>query len=783
MHKRHWLLLAALAGGGLTASDFPESVLPQGVGVNIHFTRGHEKDLDMIREAGFKFVRMDFTWGGIERKKGEYDWAAYEELTANLEKRGLRALYILDYSNSLYEDTISERDSHTGKTNRATASPQKPESVAAFARWAGAAAAHFKGRRIIWEIWNEPNIGFWKPKPDVRQYITLAQATCKAVRAADPNATIIAPASSGFPWPFFEDMFKAGLLEHLDAVSVHPYRSYSRPPETALEDYLRLRVLIERYAPPQKKRMPILSGEWGYATHDKGVSLETQAQFIVRQQLANLLHGVPLSIWYDWKNDGADPAYNEHNFGTVTQDLKPKPSYEALRVMTRELDGCRLIRRLDAGHPNQYVVLFVNAAGNQKLAAWTIEGAAEATVNIGLDDATQVAIADGRGQPLPARLERGSLRLALSGLPQYVTLKKPSPKLAALAAWRFSETPLVGVRAGDPAGLQIKLAVQNPFPQNVTARASLSGASLAGTPTQTARVAAGRGGELALATGLTRRDQAMVAPVLRLELMDEADRVSLGSTTETLHFRLSNPLALTIAPVAHGLRVFLAKEDAAPFAGLLQIGAQKKNVRLAAGEDLAQVDLGLETGAPVRLLDEAGALVAEAPLPRFQSLPEAGFRARLDGDAKVPAEAKITTAAPPAGASPFPKVFALDYRFADGWRFVRCEADWPKAYKFETRPAALGLWIYGDKSGNALRMRVQDESGQTFQPGGPNLDWQGWRWVEFDLADFKKAGHWGGANDGVAKGSLRLDTVLLVDGSRRQTSGKIYFAGPALVYR
>src|SRR5690349_10161759 len=80
----------------------PPPALPQGVGDNIRPARGHAKDLDLIAAAGFKVVRMDFAWGGIERKKGEYDWSAYDELTAGLEKRGLRPMYILDYSNRLY---------------------------------------------------------------------------------------------------------------------------------------------------------------------------------------------------------------------------------------------------------------------------------------------------------------------------------------------------------------------------------------------------------------------------------------------------------------------------------------------------------------------------------------------------------------------------------------------------------------------------------------------------------------------------------------------------------
>lgn len=351
----------------------PDLVIPEGVGVNIHFTRGHEQDLDKIAAAGFKFIRMDFGWSGIEREKGRYDWPAYDELTANLEKRGIKALYILDYSNPLYEETVLSKNPITGQERRDTASPQRPESVAAFAQWAGEAARRYRGRPIIWEIWNEPNITFWKPKPNVDQYNTLALATCKAIREADPDATIVGPATSEVPVPFLESFFKSGALEYLSAVSVHPYRNYSKPPETALEDYAKVRALIEQHAPtPAKRSMPILSGEWGYASHTKGVSLETQAAFAARQQLVNLLAGVPISIWYDWKNDGPDPAEREHNFGTVTQNLEAKPAYIAIQTLTRELNGYRISRRLETASDQDYILLCTHADGSQKLAAWTL---------------------------------------------------------------------------------------------------------------------------------------------------------------------------------------------------------------------------------------------------------------------------------------------------------------------------------------------------------------------------------------------------------------------------
>jgi polysaccharide biosynthesis protein PslG len=403
------------------AADLPPLVLPQGVGVNIHFVRGHEQDLDLIRNAGFKFIRMDFGWASIERRRGEYDFSAYDELTTNLEERGLRALYILDYSNPLYEDEQLTKNPINGGEERNTASPQHPESVAAFARWAAAAAKHFQSRGVIWEIWNEPNIFFWRPKPDVAQYNALALATAKAVREADAAATIVGPATSEFPWEFLEKFLQAEAIPYLDAISVHPYRG--RPPETAVADYERLRGLMEKLAPSESKRqLPIISGEWGYSSHAKGVSLETQAAYLVRQQLVNLVAGIPISIWYDWKNDGDDPKENEHNFGTVASDLKPKPAYQAVRALTRELGGFGIERRLSLANTNDFGLILTNLVGQRKIVAWTTAQPHTATIALSFP-VQSVSGVDLNGEPVATKVAGQNVETTLSESPQYITIR------------------------------------------------------------------------------------------------------------------------------------------------------------------------------------------------------------------------------------------------------------------------------------------------------------------------------------------------------------------------
>jgi len=400
------LILFLLAPVSLRA-QIPKLIFPDGLGVNIHFVQGHKKDLDLIAAAGFKFVRMDFSWEWIEQKKGEYDWSPYDELTANLKKRGLGAIFIFDYSHSFYEEDVASFHPITHAPERRPGSPQHPESIAAFARWAAASAKHFHGQKIIWEIFNEPNGFFWKPKPDANQYTALAFAVAKAIRAAEKKATIIGPATSGMPFDYLEIFLKSGVLEFLDAVSVHPYRGEA--PETAGAEYKKLREMIDRYAPKSRKgKIPILSGEWGYASQTGGFSVENQAAFAVRQQLFNLLEGIPLSIWYDWKNDGLNPHETEQNFGTVFNDLKPKPAYLALQKLTRELSGFRVERLWPTERKDDFVLLCVNQSGAKKLAVWT--AGEPHTISI--------------SPPENSRAGKSLLELELRPMPKYFSLPK-----------------------------------------------------------------------------------------------------------------------------------------------------------------------------------------------------------------------------------------------------------------------------------------------------------------------------------------------------------------------
>jgi hypothetical protein len=402
---------AVMAGG--PAFLLPDSPpVPDGLGVNIHFTDPRPGEMKMLAGAGFRWVRMDFAWEGTEREKGKYDFAAYDRLMESLKPHGIRALFILDYANRHYDNGQS---------------PQSDEGRAAFARWAAAAVAHFKGRGILWEMYNEPNIFFWRPKPDVNQYTKLALAVGKAIRQAAPDEQYIGPATSEVAFPFLEKCFQAGLLEYWSAVSVHPYRQQA--PETAAADYARLRKLIDQYA-PQGKRIAILSGEWGYSSAWGKFDPVRQGKFLPRQWLVNLSNNVPVSIWYDWHDDGPDPKEAEHHFGTVLHPYRdgqepvyePKPAYLAANTLTTVLAGFRFSKRLPVGGADDYVLSFTKG-DEVRLVAWSI-AKNPGTVVIPTSPG-RFNVTGHTGQPLPA-LEAGekALSVSLTDAPQYLVPKK-----------------------------------------------------------------------------------------------------------------------------------------------------------------------------------------------------------------------------------------------------------------------------------------------------------------------------------------------------------------------
>jgi len=413
--------------------------IPAPFGVNIHFTQADPGELELMEAGGFRFVRMDLFWHKIEREiKGRYDFSAYDVLVEDMAARDIRIIFILDYGNDLY-----------GGGNAHHLEEGRP----AFARFAAAAAARYRGQDILWEIWNEPNLEkFWHAPPDPLNYADLAFKVIDAVRREDPSAWIVGPATAGFPWPYLETLADVGLFNKLDAVTVHPYRH--EQPESVWADYARLRGILDRVSPERK--IPIIAGEWGYSTVEGGPTEEQQARYVVRQWLSHLAEDVDLSIWYDWRNDGTDPRNIEHNFGLVTAELQPKVSFTAAQVLNQTLEGYAFQRRIPLTDPRDYVLLFYNGK-RVALAAWTLQ---ETPHTVTLPIACErVDVVTMLGETETVAVGETGLDLALGDAPRYVQLC-PSEINTRLGLWR--PVGSIHVLGSDGVG-RVLVEVDNPY--------------------------------------------------------------------------------------------------------------------------------------------------------------------------------------------------------------------------------------------------------------------------------------------------------------------------------
>ena len=357
-------------------------------GLSVQFTDNFLKQeswrdrLDLISALGATVVRIDLNWPWVEAETGRYDWALYDQYAAELVKRRLRPLFILNRPNSPYGkpyDAVVD-----GKRERGIGPPTATQDVAAFARFAAAAAERYRHLDPIWEIWNEPDQnGFWPPTPSPADYVTLARETCLAVKQRVPNAVVVGPAAAQMPtiWrpkkPLFDALLAdTTLLTCLDAISLHTHR-FRQKPETASRDYAVLRDAYLSKWPRAVPQKPLIDTEWGDSVHTSGLTEDTQARWVARMYLVNLMEQVRLTNWYCLVDVGNDDAEMEHRFGLVRLDGTRRPAYQAYQVLAQQLGTMKLeqvVARFNQRTAEGATALvFCDAARRCVLAVWKTE--------------------------------------------------------------------------------------------------------------------------------------------------------------------------------------------------------------------------------------------------------------------------------------------------------------------------------------------------------------------------------------------------------------------------
>ena len=773
------VLTLAAAGSRAPAQTNTGAGVTGGLGVGIHFIAPRPSEIKALADSGVHWVRKDLDWASTETKPGVYDFSAYDKLLSDLDSAGLHTLFILDYNNPLYDHGLS---------------PATDEARQAFARWAVAAMTHFRGRHILWEIYNEPNFRFWTPHPNTEDYIKLALAVGEAAHESAPDEKLAGPASAEIDLGFLEACFKAGLLNYWSAVSIHTYTSAG--PETVANDLLRVRLLMRKYTPAGKV-IPAIITEWGYSAVAPGMDEQKQAEMLARGWLTQIAADEPLSFWYDWES-GSDPRDFEQHFGLIAPPEKPggpvtkKLAYEAAQTLTGMLGGFRFNKRLVLEKPEDYVLLFTKGK-DVRLAAWTTAAPHQAVLPASPGSFEATGLTGGSLAALMA--DRHGLQVTLENQPQYLVPDAPNDLLTIAGAWQALPQD-IEVRA--PGALNLRVPITNPLQKTLRFRARGLNSRLQAGPAERARP-----GDVA---PLLVRLQSVTRSADPVPAAVELDVRGLGRVAQSTMLIAENPLLVTLLPLTpHSLPVLIANPARDGFDGWVgptrSEGIRFRNpavaVHLAPGSSDVTVALPLDhipasvyqTG--IKVADEELDIVLDVPASRFAAVGDSSqytpgakpldFSLKASGSGFEPG-GNILEAALPSEGPPEPGMGALkiSFRLPPGQARLDLSATAPAAIPGE--PKALGLWIHGDGSGALPYLSFVDSSGQSFEEGGGPLSWKGWRYV-LVFIDAPQASHSGGANDGVIHYPIRWDSLLtLRNGTDKESSGTLYLTGPTLIY-
>ncbi len=442
------LLVIAALGFFINASsiELPDQEVPNTLGMQTKDHSSKTEDIEQISNLGAKYIRKGFYWSRVEKVKGVYDFSWYDRLVNDAEANGLIVLGTLYGGNKLYED-----DGLGGI--------QTEEGRQGFAAFGAALAERYKDRNVIWEIWNEPNVRtFWNKEgmhnsdEFADEYTALVKATAGAMVSADPECFVMAGSVSNFWEPSYywtNACFERGIGESgIRGWSVHPYGV--KTPEEYSVGYTRTREIFVNNNIPYD--FPILNSERGFSLEkldegwsggDEAKAEEYQAWHFVRQYMIDLLYDIRLSVWYEWDAD---------KFGIIKGNEK-RAAYHACTNMVDELAGYTFRERLYTTSPSDYLLLFENDSGNQKMVVWTAPPAGSApdnfvahNIEIPRHIKNKVEVRDIYGEETYFEIRSGKINIELTGSPKYITFSEPSNN-AGLSAITWPDAPEIVLSA------------------------------------------------------------------------------------------------------------------------------------------------------------------------------------------------------------------------------------------------------------------------------------------------------------------------------------------------
>lgn len=347
--------------------DLPRRAAPVTLGTPEYAVQGFlwwrpevaERDLLLVKDMGFRWVKQMFSWRDIETDKGKFDWSKSDHIVRKaIEYQDINLLIRLDFQPEW---------ARSGCTDQGP-----PSDPADYFRYVGAVASRYRGQVAAYQIWNEPNLAreWCDQAPDPAAYAALLKGAYAAIKAADPTAYVISaglsPTGTNSAQAMPDDVYLEGLYAamggsskgYFDILGVHA-AGFAAPPETSPEEAAAneayggerfftfrhvedLRAIMEKHG-DTATRVAILEMGWtsdtvhpAYAWH--AVTEQTKADYLVRAYQYARAHWSPwMTIMSTIFLCNADWTTKDEQYWWCINnpDGTPRPAFTALKAMPR----------------------------------------------------------------------------------------------------------------------------------------------------------------------------------------------------------------------------------------------------------------------------------------------------------------------------------------------------------------------------------------------------------------------------------------------------------------
>lgn len=361
MRPKLWTVFATLlATGGALAAPYDAS--PFGInGIKyewvckspIGWARA-KTPARVMKNAGIFWDRDPIPWGVVEPAKDAWDWSCPDGAARFNEEQGINSIILLSgcsaWSNNTPPTTDSER--------------------AAYAEYVYRMVSRYKDRFKVWEIWNEPNIPFFWPQPNVKDYTLLLRDAYAAAKRADPTCTVLAANTSGPDLTFIRGIHQHGGWDSFDGLCIHPYSMAGGPIPQKFDRILRM---INDFVRSTGKPKSLWITEMGWVAKTPEEE-RNQAIWLFQSHIIALANGVEKLCWFDLDDW-------EERWGIVrtSNPFRPKVAYGTYRLMTQALGSpgrCAQFEGWLPTAPDTACYVFSTGGAEKVLALWSSDGLA-----------------------------------------------------------------------------------------------------------------------------------------------------------------------------------------------------------------------------------------------------------------------------------------------------------------------------------------------------------------------------------------------------------------------